>query len=230
MFARLLALCVLCLVLTFAGNAPAACSSGGSRFAGRPVARLATAPVRLLRGQAVASRRETAGSRPSRPACRRDRAPDRPRAVVQWRILRLMIPISPINPMLFPRSPCPHPPSDLSIFCMTGQPIVAGQQLQPETKAGTDGVGWWKLGSKGVEYSVETFVDVDTVANAVALPASYKAARNAGALAIVYAGVALGNVLVLDVQGNAKAIARGFGGLAGISEATVEAQWRLIAV
>lgn len=49
MFARLLALCVLCLVLTFAGDASAACSAGGARFAGRPVARLATAPVRLLR-------------------------------------------------------------------------------------------------------------------------------------------------------------------------------------
>lgn len=118
----------------------------------------------------------------------------------------------------------------LTFLRMTGQPVVAGQQLQPETKAGTDGIGWWKLGSKGAEYSVETVVDVDTFANAVALAATYRAAQNAGALAIVYGGVSLGNVLVLDVQATAEAIARGFGGVACTSLAIVRAQWRLIAV
>jgi hypothetical protein len=113
---------------------------------------------------------------------------------------------------------------------MSTQPVSAGQQLQPETKAGVDGVGFWKLGSKGTEYQVQTLVDVADYSTAVALAASYKAAQNAGALAIVYGGVSLGNVLVLSVEGDAQAIARGFGGTAGTSLAVVRATWRLIAV
>jgi hypothetical protein len=113
---------------------------------------------------------------------------------------------------------------------MTGQPVLAGQQLQPETKAGVAGVGWWKLGSKGTEYTVETLRDFDTFANAVAAAATYKAAQDAGALAIVYGGVGLGNVIVLSVEATAEAVAHGQGGLAGTSTAIVRATWRLIAV
>ena len=119
---------------------------------------------------------------------------------------------------------------NLSFLSMSGQPQPAGQQLQPETKAGVAFVGWWKLGSKGTEYSVETMVDVNTFAAAVSLATTYKAAQDAGALAIVYGGVSLGNVLVLSVDAKAEAIAHGQGGLAGTSKAIVRASWRLIAV
>lgn len=118
----------------------------------------------------------------------------------------------------------------LTFVAMSGQPVTAGQQLQAETKAGVAAVGWWKMGIKGTEYSVETVRDVDTFANAVAAAATYKTAQNAGALAIVYGGVSLGNVLVLQVDAKAEAIAHGQGGLATTSRALVRATWRLIAV
>ena len=125
------------------------------------------------------------------------------------------------------------PASSIGTFTfiqMSSQPVSAGQQLQPETKAGVAGVGWWKLGSKGTEYQVQTLVDVANYSTAVALVASYKGAQDAGALAVVYGGVAIGNVIVLSVEGDAQAIARGFGGTAGTSTAIVRATWRLIAV
>jgi hypothetical protein len=118
----------------------------------------------------------------------------------------------------------------LLFLSMSGQPVPAGQQLQAESKAGVANVGWWKLGAKGTEYQVETIADVSTFSAAVTLAATYKAAQNAGALAIVYGGVSLGNVLVLSVEAKAEAIAHGQGGLAGTSRAIVRAAWRLIAV
>ena len=118
----------------------------------------------------------------------------------------------------------------LTFLSMTGQPVTAGQQLQAESKAGVAYVGWWKMGIKGTEYSVETIRDVDTFANAVALAATYKLAQNSGALAIVYGGVSLGNVLVLRVDAKAESVAHGQGGLAGTSQAIVRASWGLIAV
>lgn len=117
-----------------------------------------------------------------------------------------------------------------TFLSMSGQPVPAGQQLQPETKAGVDGIGWWKLGSKGTEYTVETIADCATFAAAVSAAAGYKAAQNAGPLAIVYGGQSCGNVLVLSVEAKAEAIAHGQGGIAGTSQAIVRATWRLIAV
>jgi len=125
------------------------------------------------------------------------------------------------------------PASSIGTFTfvqMSSQPVSAGQQLQPETKAGVDGVGFWKLGSKGTEYQVQTLVDVANYSTAVALVANYKTAQNAGALAVVYGGVALGNVIVLSVDPKAEAVAHGQGGLAGTSRAIVRATWRLVAV
>lgn len=117
-----------------------------------------------------------------------------------------------------------------TFISMSDQPLTAGQNLQPESKAGVDGIGWWKTGTKGWEYQVTTIRDVDTFANAVALQASYQGLRNSGALAITYGGVAIGNVIVLDVKAKAERIVKGSGGLATTSQAIVRAQWRLIAV
>lgn len=117
-----------------------------------------------------------------------------------------------------------------TFIAMRPQPVVAGQQLIPEAKAGVANVGWWKAGSKGTEYSVETVRDVATFADAVALAAAYRTLQDAGALAITYGGVSLGNVLVLSVEATAEKIVQGHGGIAGTSEAIVRAQWRLVAV
>jgi hypothetical protein len=113
---------------------------------------------------------------------------------------------------------------------ISAQPVPAGQALQPETKAGVAGVGWWKCGVKGTEYSVETIADALDFATAVSAATGYKAAQDAGALAIVYGGISLGNVIVISVDAKAEAIAYGQGGLSGVSQAIVRANWRLIAV
>lgn len=117
-----------------------------------------------------------------------------------------------------------------SFISMSGQPVQAAQQLQPESKAGVDAVGWWKVGSKGTEYSVQTIADVDTFANAVAAVGNYRGLQNSGAVAIVFGGVSLGNVIVLSVDGKAERIVRGSGGLATTGQAIVRATWRLVAV
>jgi len=115
---------------------------------------------------------------------------------------------------------------------MSDQPRPAAQQLVAETRAGVDGVGWWKAGSKGTEYTLTTITDTASYSTAVALAATYPAAQNAGALAIVYGGVAIGNVIVVEAHGKAEAVAHGQGGFAagGRAGGIVRGTWKVVAV
>lgn len=114
---------------------------------------------------------------------------------------------------------------------MQPEPIGAAQRLAVEARAGVAGVGVWRTGVAGTEFSVTTLVDVVDWSTAVALAHNYRSMTAGGPYAISYGGVAMPyNVVVLDVRATAERIVAGTGGLSGSSGATVKAEWKLIAV
>lgn len=110
---------------------------------------------------------------------------------------------------------------------MTPQPQTKGWRLQPETKAGVNGVGFWALGIHGQEYQVTTTAIAATFAAAVAAEALYRALINAGPVAVVYGDQAIGSAIVLDVQAAAERVLMA---QPGNGEAMVKANWKLIPV
>jgi len=112
---------------------------------------------------------------------------------------------------------------------MSPQPQTAGQRLQPETKAGVNGVGFWKLGVHGQEYQLTTVAVASTFAAAVAVEAAYRALINAGPVLVMYGGQAIGYAIVMDVTSNAERVLVAHG-IYGTGHAIATATWRLIPV
>jgi len=112
---------------------------------------------------------------------------------------------------------------------MDPQPQTAGMRLQPETKAGVNGTGFWKLGVHGQEYSLTTVAVGATFAAAVAVEPYYRALINAGPVLVTYGGQSCGYAIVTDVQATAERVlfAAGSG---GSGQAIVRATWKLIPV
>lgn len=112
---------------------------------------------------------------------------------------------------------------------MTPQPQTKGMRLQPETKAGVSGVGFWALGVHGQEYQLTTVAVAATFAAAVAAEAAYRSLIQAGPVVVVYGGVTIGYAVVVDVTSQAERVLGAYGsGGAGYAIAT--ATWRLIPV
>lgn len=110
---------------------------------------------------------------------------------------------------------------------MDPQPQTAGHRLQPETKAGVSGVGFWGLGVHGQEYTLNTVAVAATFAAAVLAEAAYRAAISAGPLVVIYGGQPISSAIVVDVTTTAERVL-----LAepGDGQAIVKASWRLIPV
>lgn len=116
-----------------------------------------------------------------------------------------------------------------TFLTMTPQPQTAGMRLQPETKAGVNGVGFWQLGVHGQEYQIDTQQIAATFAVAVTAEATYRAYISAGPVTVVYGGQTIGSAIVVDVTTSAERVLGAYGdGIAG--QALVKAQWRLIPV
>lgn len=112
---------------------------------------------------------------------------------------------------------------------MTPQPQTKGMRLQPETKPGVSGTGFWALGVHGQEYQLTTVAVGATFAAAVAAEALYRALIQAGPVAVVYGGQTIGYAIVMDVTCNAERVLGAFGG-SSVGYAIATAQWRLIPV
>jgi hypothetical protein len=112
---------------------------------------------------------------------------------------------------------------------MTPQPQTAGMRLQPETKAGVSGTGFWALGVHGQEYQVQTVAVGASFSAAVAAEALYRALISAGPVLVTYGGVAIGYVIVMDVTCTAERVLQA-NGQGGTYYAIANATWRLIPV
>lgn len=114
---------------------------------------------------------------------------------------------------------------------MHPHPPIAAEGLEIESRAGVAGVGLWKTGTRGKRFRVETLEPVETETIGLALVDTYRAAIGAAAAALTFEGESLGNVVVLDVTGDAEAICgasvgTGYSGC----ECLVIARWELIFV
>jgi hypothetical protein len=112
---------------------------------------------------------------------------------------------------------------------MTPQPQTKGMRLQPETKAGVSGVGFWALGVHGQEYQLTTVAVGATFAAAVAVEATYRALIQAGPVVVTYGGVTIGYAVVMDVTSHAERVLGAYGQF-GTGYAIATATWRLIPV
>ena len=110
---------------------------------------------------------------------------------------------------------------------MDPQPQTAGHRLQPETKAGVTGVGFWVLGVHGQEYQLTTVAVGASFAAAVAAEPLYRALIAAGPVAVVYGGVGIGSAIVVDVNVKAERVLMA---QPGNGQAIARATWRLIPV
>lgn len=110
---------------------------------------------------------------------------------------------------------------------MDRRPAAPTQKIQLESRAGVAGNAAWQTGVRSEPQQVNTVRDVADYATAVTLCASYQSLVGT-VVTITYGGVVLGySALVLDVDAQPEAIAKGVGGIAGASYGLVRARWTI---
>lgn len=115
---------------------------------------------------------------------------------------------------------------------MSALPPMPAETIQLETRAGVDGVGAWKTGTRGRELTVETIADTINFVDAILAANNYTTLIGAAPQALIYGGVAMAySLLVLDVTPvEVTQTCLGVGGRLGTSYGLCVARWRVIPV
>lgn len=97
-----------------------------------------------------------------------------------------------------------------------------------ETRQGVDGFSVWKEATRGQIWQCRTAVDVANFTVGQALVQLYEDAVGGAPVALVYANLGYGNVIIKDVNAMVQTQLLGIGGTAGTSGALVRATWQLL--
>ena len=103
-------------------------------------------------------------------------------------------------------------------------------ELEREVRPGVEGVTFWSLGRRSAPYTLTSVRDCEDISEALNTLAAYQGAVGSGPLALVWAGVPQGQVIVHDVEpldGGAQATLLAIGGVLGTSRAILRCAWTL---